>query len=444
MGKVVEKFRTIQDLLNEITKLLDQYDPERKFKFSNDEVKRKFEDLRERLRDLIIDIVCGNELEEAYKWREILLKTCEYVKRKLNLFSIVFSKELSSFLEDPRKHLKKKIFLYLHDLLRGKVTLEKFSLTAHAAITTSLKTNMRTIYQDWVFLSILALLAERGYELTYPEFGVLSLERHSKQKLGYIPPNAIVQNVEGKSLSFFIEAPRPITWEDTQDLERIWKLYVALRPDMLLYSGAIYNIVKLDNDPPILRPNVIIECKELADWYLRTRYMRGPLARPLTAEEWRSKWLTGLRVGLAEALGIEVKQLDTMIKEKKTIKLKDEQIVILYKSVYKPDKMFVISRAPTPQQVRRKLEEFDIEVIDNVGFDYKRLEPLVDYLDKIATKTCVGRKDTLEDLFRRLEVAISSRLRKEVTRDIIVKALTILVQEDFEKLCNIVEKLVKE
>ncbi len=444
MGKVVEKFRTIQDLLNEILSILDKYDPERKFKFPDEEIRRKFEELREKLRDYIVDIVCGNELDEAYKWRKILLETCEEVKRVLGLFDIVFSKELSSFLEDPRRHLKKKIFLYLHDLLRGKVSLEKFSLTAHAAITTSLKTNMRTMYQNWVFLSILRLLAYHGFSMAYPELGVLSLERHSKQKLGYIPPNAILTNQEGRALSFFIEAPRPITWEDTQDLERIWKLYTALRPDMLVYGGSIYNIVKLDSDPPILRPNVIIECKELADWYLRVRYMRGPLAKPLTAEEWRSKWLKGLRIGLAEALGIEVGELDKMIESRKTIKLKDEQIVILYKSIYKPDKMFVISRASTPCNVKRRLEDFGIEVIDNIGFDYRKLESVVEYLKNIAAKTTVGRRYDIEDLIRRLEVTISSRLGRDVDREIIVKALNVLVIENLERLCKIVEELIKE
>ncbi len=445
MTKVVEKLRSLQDVLEEIKKLLDTYDPERTFKFQDENIKRKFEELREKFRDLVVEIVCGNELNEAYRWRDLLLSTCEIVKRALGLVDIIFSKELSSFLEDPRRHLKKKIFNYMYDLFRGRIKFEQFSLTAHAATMTSLRTNMRQIYQNWVFLAMLYLLAQRGFRVTYPEFGVLSLERHSKQKLGYIPPNAILTDKQGRSISFFIEAPRPITWEDTEDLSRIWKLYTALRPDMMAYSGAVYNIVKLDDNPPILKPDMIIECKELADWYLRVRYMRGPLAKPLTAEEWRSKWIEGLKQGLAEALGVELKTVDKIVKEKKTIKLTDIQVVTLYKAVYKPNKMFVVSRTRVPESIKKKLEELEIDLIENVEFNAKALEPLVDEMVKISSKSVTGRKtiDTIESLILRIKTAIETRLGTVIEQDHLVQALAELVSRHMEELLEIVREKVK-
>jgi len=440
MTRVVEKLKAVQDVLEEVKRLLDIYDPERTFKFQDDNVKRRFEELRERFRDLVVEIVCGNELNEAYRWREILLEMCNIVKRALGLVDIIFSKELSSFLEDPRRHLKKKIFNYMYDLFRGKMKFEQFSLTAHAAIMTSLRTNMRQIYQSWVFLAILYLLGQRGFRITYPEFGILSLERHSKQKLGYIPPNAILTDKQGRSVSFFIEAPRPITWEDTEDLSRIWKLYTALRPDMMAYSGSVYNIVKLDDNPPILKPDIIIECKELADWYLRVRYMRGPLARPLTAEEWRSKWIEGLKQGLAEALGVELKTVDKMVREKKTIKLTDIQIVTLYKAVYKPNKMFIVSRTRVPDSVKKKLEELGIDLVENVEFNVKAIEPLVEEIVKIASRSETGRSviDTIENLILRVKTAVETRLGTVVEQDQLVQALTELISRHLEELLEII------
>ncbi len=444
MSRVTERLRSLQDIVNEIEKILDAHDPERTFRFRDENIKRVFEELKERFRDLLVDLVCGQELKEAYKWKELLLNICDISRKTLGIVEIVFSKELSSFLEDPRKHLKKKIFNYMYDLFRKRIKFEQFSLSAHAAILTSLRTNMRQIYQNWVFLSILCLLAERGFRIIYPEFGVLSLERHSKQKLGYIPPNVIMSDTQGRAVSFFIEAPRPITWEDTEDLSRAWKLYTALRPDMLAYSGLVYNIVKLNDDPPILRPNIIIECKELPDWYLRARYMRGPLAKPLTAEEWRSKWIDGLRQGLAEALGVELKTVDKIVKEKKSIKLTDLQVVTLYKAIYKPDKMFVISRVKVPENVKKKLEELEINIIENVGFDLRKLESLIDNIIEVSSK-CVKEErvaNNMENLLLRIKAAIEARLGTIVKEEDLVQSITELVSRHFEELVNIVKEKV--
>jgi hypothetical protein len=90
------------------------------------------------------------------------------------------------------------------------------------------------------------------------------LERSGRQRLASIPPDAIIETGYG-ALSFFLEAPRLIAWEDTGDLRRAWKLYKAMRLDILVYGGRIMNILDEGDDPPIRRPDVIIKCKELED-----------------------------------------------------------------------------------------------------------------------------------------------------------------------------------
>ncbi len=413
-----EKPRWLQ-IFEEIKEFLDRYDPERRFSFTGD-LHEKFMKLREDFRTEYVMSYVGSELDKASEWVQQLCRRIEEVSELFGLPTVLLSKELKSFVENPLAHLKSKIFNYMYDLFRGKVTPEEFDRVASAAIRTSLRTNLRTVYQDWVFLTLLKLLGERGGKLVYPEHRALSLERHGKQKAGWIPPNAIIRFEDGRALSFFLEAPRPIGWEDTEDLVRAWKLYVALRPDMMLYSGEVHNIIQLDSDPPIKRPSVIIECKELDDWYVRVRYIRGPFAKPLTAEEWRSKWLRGLWDGLADVLGIQRSEVVKHVEEKKSLKLSDQQIVALYKSVYRPDRMFVISRARVPSFVKSNLENYGIIVIDDVMFDENKLEELADYLHREVAKVSTGRPvlemdEELYDLVMRVWRELESKLGRRLS-----------------------------
>lgn len=348
--------------------------------------KNKFYELEEKLKVTFIYDTLGVELISlGYKWVRMLLDAVEELKKITGIHQIMFSRELRSFIEDVEAHLKKKIFIYTHDLLRGKLSIEEYQRKAGAAIRTSFRTNLRTIYQDWVLLNILIKLVKHGGVIVYPENKYLSLERMGKQKVGIIPPNTITYNPGKGYLSFFLEAPRPIGWEDTNDLARTWKLYTALRPDIMIYGGRILNILNLGSNPPIRRPNIIIECKELEDWYLRVRDIRGPLAQPLTAEEWRNKWIEGLWTGLADILGVEREKLSETIKEKRSVRLKEYHIVTLYKSLYKPDKMILISRTKLPNNIRRELEEdHDIIVYDNVGFNSNNLEDVANIVLEYA------------------------------------------------------------
>ncbi len=411
---VIELYSAIEDFIK-------KYDPKRKLRFSSD-LRAEFNELLSRFKEVFIDYVLTPEqLSEAYEWVEVLQASVSSCIKYLGIRGVTFSKELRSFIEDPRAHLRKKIFIYTHDLVRGKLGLADYMRTASAAIRTSYRTNLRSIYQSWVLLEVLSTLGELGGRLIYPEHRYLSLDRSGKQRTGTIPPNAVVE-VKGRGcLSFFVEAPRPIGWEDTSDLSKAWRLYTALRPDFMVYGGMILNILKPESDPPVLRPNVIIECKELEDWYLRSRDIRGPLAKPLTAEEWRAKWIEGLWVGLADALGIKKAEVTEVINEKRGLRLKEYQLVTLYKNFYKPDRMYLVSRTRVPEEVRKYLEGEGIYVVDGVGFNAGRLRELAEDLLKYAKqpeKTVIElSRETAELLNEVLECVGSTKVVDEVIRE---------------------------
>ncbi|RLI36199.1 hypothetical protein DRO60_06040 [Candidatus Bathyarchaeota archaeon] len=353
------------------------------------------EALRERF---VLRVVSRAELEEARAWIKELEACTERLGEFLGVSGISYTRELGSFLADPLAHLKKKIFIYTFDLLAGKLDMERFERKAAAAIRTSLRTNMRSIYQTWVFLKLLELLAAKGpSRLIYPEHGLLYVERSGRQRTGSIPPNCVVGCAGRGALSFFLEVPRPIAWEDGTDLARVWKFYVALRPDMMVYGGVVMDIAQPSADPPVRRPDFIVECKELSDWYERVRDLRGQLSRPLSAEEWRALWLKGLWDGLAAAMGVGKREVVRMLREERSVRLREPQLVRLYRSVYRPDRMVLVSRTPVPDEVREELEASGITVLDGVGFRGKKLEPLVEELLS-AARAWRGSPDLLSQV----------------------------------------------
>lgn len=399
-----------REIYEKLVAFLEEYDPSRSFNLRGD-VLATFTELREKFKEEFVNYVVNvNKLREAESWIERLKEEMEELEGELGLKGYILPKELRSFVEDPKAHLKKKIFLYMHDLLRGKLKLDEFERSASAAVRTSLRTNMRSVYQTWVLISLLKGLAKGGAKLVYPEYGILSLDRAGKQRGGGIPPNVILW-VGGGYLSFFLEAPRPLGWEDSRDLRRAWAFYVALRPDILTYAGRVLNIVSEEFNPPIRRPDIIIECKELDDWYVRTRDMRGPFSKPLTAEEWRSRWIKGLYKGLAEALGVKEGEVEQAMGEKRGIRVKEPRLLYLYKAFYSPKYLILISRAPLPKGLREDLEEGDIKVYDGVGFDEGKLAPVIEVLKEEASKSSDKAPIILEGELADLVYKLSAKMK---------------------------------
>lgn len=389
---------------------------------------REVEEVLERVKDCIVSVY-SEELREAMSWLGELRAAVELLSQKLGLAGFTFPREFRSFLDDPAAHLRKKLFNYVYDLARGRLSVEEFWRRATAAVRTSLRTNMRTAYQLWGLAVIMGHLADRGYMLVYPEHRFLSFDRSGKQRLGIIPPNAVLARLGKGYLSLFHEAPRPLGWEDTSDLRRIWSLYTALRPDAMVYGGMVMNMVDLSSSPPIKRPDVIIEFKELSDWYVRMRDLKGYFRKPLTAEEWRNKWLVGLFEGLADIMGVQRRVVEEKAAEGASLRLREYQLVKLYAKTYKPRHMVLVSRATVPGDVRRSLEEDGITVVDGVGFNPKALEPVAELLDSVAglrggEKLVVTLGPETAQLLERAQILTGEKSLEDVIR----RALTLLIE----------------
>ena len=373
----------------------------------------------------VLSTIGEDELARARAWIRKLEECVEELRTLLGIRSVFYTRELKSFISDPLAHLKKKIFVYTFDLLTGKIEPWQFERKASAAVRTSLRTNMRSIYQTWVFFKLLSLIASEGpSRLIHPEHGSLYVERSGRQRLGLIPPNCVISGLSG-ALSFFLEVPRPIAWEDSRDLTSVWKFYVALRPDMMVYGGVVMDIADPSSDPPIKKPDFIIECKELDDWYERVRDLKGQLSKPLSAEEWRFLWLKGLWDGLADAMGVKRKEVIRMFREERSVRLREPQLVQLYRSVYRPDEMALVSRARVPGEVRDELEAHGIKVYDDVGFRPEKLEELAHEL--LSKARPAGEADLLAEVASILGL-------KQLDREALRKALLELVREEADVL----------
>lgn len=376
-----------------------------------EEIREKgdLEELLEELKESFVREEAAEDVKRVRAWIREFRSAVEAVERAMGLKGAIYPKEFGSFIRDPELHLRKKLFIYSHDLARGRLTPEEFYAKAHSAVKTSLLTNSRSLYQSWVYATLLLHLAERGFRLIYPDDLYLHFERSGRQRAGMIPPNAVLSD-GFRAVSLFIEAPRPVGWEDTSDLSRVWKLYIALRPDMLAYGGRVLNIVTQDGESPIMRPDVVIECKELEDWYKRARELKGPIIRPLTAEEWRRRWIEGLWDGLADVLDIKRGEVERKFKERRGLRLRDPQIVLLYKKFYEPRRMILVSRAKVPGDVRELLEGEGVEVVDDVNFSREKLVAVADALEEAAGLEKV-RADFVE-LTPRARIILQELLRE--------------------------------
>ncbi len=405
--------------LEELLAFLDRHDPNRGFRFEG-EAKEVFDRLSRGVKKAFIrEAVGASSIKRAKDWIKTFRDELDRCARALGARGFLLSKELKSFIEDPEAHLEKKLQFYLYDLLRGRVSREEFEEKGRAAVTTSLMTNLRSVYQDWVLLALWSIMAEdHGAEIAYPEHRCLHLERLGRQRLGEINPNLILHVWGRGSLSFFLEAPRPVGWEDTSDLMKAWRLYVALRPDIMVHGGLVMNLVDPSRDPPIAPPDVIIECKELVDWYIRVRDVKGPLAKPLTVEEWRSKWIQGLYEGLADILGVTPSKAAERVKEQRGLRLREDHVVVLYRSFYRPRAMYLVCRARTPGDVKRYLEGEGVTVIDGVGFRRDALRVLAEEVVKVARPST-----RLEELSARLLSTLSGAGVKLTPQGLVESAL---------------------
>lgn len=390
----------------------------------------KVSELISKFRECFILDILSQELSEAGKWLEYVNSELDLLTKRYRLSGYSLPREFGSFRDNPLAHLKKKIFIYVYDYARGKIGLKELVKKCSSAAYTSLRTNMRSAYQVWGFTAILNYLSDKGFTVHFPEHRYLTIDRAGKQKTGKIPPNVVLFNPGRGFISFFYEAPRPLSWEDSDDLRTVWSLYTTLRPDMMVYSGKLMDIVDLNSNPPVKRPDMIVEFKELADWYERTRDLKSYIKRsPLTAEEWRSKWLGGLYTGLADALGVKRSELRRSVEEGKPLRIREYKLVQLYTSLYRPGKSFLVSRAGVPATIRTELESYGIYIVDGVGFDRSRLKPVAESLELSGSFT--GADFVTIDLPVRTVVKLAEYAKKSGYED-----LAAAVEELLRKLSS--------
>jgi len=352
--------------------------------------------LDEAKRKLVLHLV-GNNVSEISRWLDYVKEVLDSLQERFGIKGFTLPKELASFTASPLDHMKKKLFNYVNDYLSGRLGYEDLLKKSLAALTTSLRTNARSCYQLWGFAGTLLHLSNMGYHLVYPEHRFVSFDRSGKQRLGVIPPNVVLLNLERGYLSFFYEAPRPLSWEDTSDLQKVWSFYTALRPDLMVYGGRVLDIVDLGSSPPIKRPNIVVEFKELDDWYLRVRDLKGYFKKSFTAEEWRLRWWQRLREELIRIADLHhiveaIEESRSVRAREPSFRVKEYQLVMLYRATYRPDRMILVSKSSIPGEIRGYLEDNSIEIFDGIGFD---IEKLKDVANEIATFTSYGEENSI-------------------------------------------------
>ncbi|MGC9182270.1 hypothetical protein [Thermogladius sp.] len=326
------------------------------------------EELLDKFQECVaLSFVPLEEVERARRYVQELNSLLSEVTGLLGGRGWALPRETSDFSRDPLEHLKKKITLYTYDLLRRKTTITEYASKARSALGSSMRSNLRIVYEVYVLASVVKHLAGRGARIVYPEHKFVHFDRQGKQASGSIPPNLAVELDEGV-LSFFLEAPRPLGWRGLKDLSRVWRFYVTLRPDIMVYSGLVLDIVDpSSNGPPVKRPDVIIECKELEDWYARTRELKGPVNPSLSFSEWFRRWLSGLWSGLADVLGVDPSVVREVAEgERRGVRVTEAQLVKFYKAFYDPRRFYLVSSPRLPGYVRSDLESSGIVVYDGV------------------------------------------------------------------------------
>ncbi|MEZ0393882.1 MAG: hypothetical protein ABWK00_02385 [Desulfurococcaceae archaeon] len=364
------------------------------------------EELLDRFQECVaLSIVPREELERARSAVEALGRLLERAVPAIGARGWLLPRETADFAKDPLEHVKKKLFLYTLDLLRRRIGIEAYASKARAAASSSMRSNMRTIYEAWVLASMVARAAELSARLVYPEHGLVHFDRQGKQVAGTMPPNLVLEIPGRGMLSIYLEAPRPLGWRDFKDLRRVWRFYTSLRPDIMAYPGLVLDIVDMGSDGvPILRPGAIIECKELDDWFERHRELKGPANPSLSFDEWFKRWLSGLWTGLADVVGVDSSAIREAVEgRRRGLRVSEVQLVKLYMAVYRPRHMFLVSSPRLPGPIRSELESEGIAVYDGVRMgDEGALVDLADEVLAMASPAPQGGMAVLSELSRQL------------------------------------------
>jgi len=291
-----------------------------------------------------------DEIEVIRKYIYTYDDFCEDVKEILNSPYIIHSKQLSSFLEDPKEHIIKTLVSKSYKLILDGVNIEQFNSIINLTVKKCMESNLKLIFQNFVALSIPYNLHSHEINIIYPNNKWIILSRKGFQNNHSLSPNYVLE-IDGERFSFFIEAPRPI--ERSKRVKRGSKipLNAAPRPDIMIYHRWVRNILPRRSSSRsmkmlIKRPLIIVECKETEGWWKKIRFSKG--IRNLTNGDMNN-------VGALDVIDV-------------------------YLSLYKPKKMFVVSKVKVPRGVKYRLSLRGISTIDDTDFNPFKLSPLSNYI----------------------------------------------------------------
>ncbi len=324
-----------------------------------DSVRPEFYRLFQTVRTAFIEERIPNLLNEATALSQNYLKAEKEATEQLGLDDISMMASLRRFLHNSMDELKRGLFDPLFDLLKAKVDIESFEQKTTRSIEASFGPLYRLGYEKWVAISLVKLLeADKLFQVTPREFTrdgeKVIMRTTSPEEEAPIP-------VESKRLSFKHENEATLTVPDFIVHSAKVNRYIALRsqmgkayatasnaskkrgwytPDSIVVLEPGLTLVYVEDDNPeeislvadaqrICRPDLIIECRELKDWYEK--------------------------VGIGK--------------------------VKLHHDSLKPRLgTYIVSMEPVPEQALVQLED-DVYILE-AGFDTNKLAPIVDALIK--------------------------------------------------------------
>ncbi len=272
-------------------------------------------------------------------------KLCEDVKLFFDISYIFHSKAFNSFIENPFEHIKEVLAAKIFNAINRRVKARRFNQLAKLTVRKCIDTNSRILFQNFIALSILYNLHDCNLKVVYPENSWIHLDRKGHQHGGTIPPNYVIE-VNGKYLSFFLEAPRPIEWSLPVKYGDPLPFHALPRPDIMVYDGWIENIVEQSNPHYLIKPpKFIIECKEVDGWWKSTR---------------------------------KTKSASRVIRRRGDIDA--VEVIEIYHKLYRPEKVFVVSKVKVPRGVKYKLSLRGADTIDNTNLNPLAVRKLAELL----------------------------------------------------------------
>ena len=261
---------------------------------------REFERLKSELERSFLECEFSSEVSQIQKEISQYRRLYRRVKEVYSIEGIVHSPEFGKFLKDYLEHLGHLLLVPVLDLARGEVNLESFRQTGLRSVKMSIQINLRTLYQNFVVLSILVNFSPLEPEIIFPGQDYIMLKRRVKGEKK-LKPNFVIE-ANGKKYSFFVEA--------------LLGFSGGPRPDIMIYARHIEDIWRPNEVGGIVPPDMIIECKEVQGWYERKSSS--------SIDAWWAEFYQ--RVG-----GI--------VRNNK-VKVNELQIVKAYKEIYQPKEIF--------------------------------------------------------------------------------------------------------